>query len=116
MTNETENNKAYLVIEVINSSTIVVNAGRMDGVERGYKCRISAPERTIIDPSTGSYLGTLQLEKGSGIVTQAYEKFCVVRSFKGPLQHISMLMVSGAELEYAPFSEQIEAYDVVSFQ
>lgn len=107
-------NKSFRVIQIINTSTIVVNAGKKDGIDTGLKCEVFADTQTIIDPQTHTPLGDMELFKGRGVVTQVYEKFCVVRSYKQKMAGF-IPKIFHEDDEYIPFQDEVTSRDIVRF-
>lgn len=109
--------KKALVIEVIDNSKVVVNAGRINGIESGSQCQITAPSRDIIDPFTNENLGSLSLKKGYAQVTQLYEKFCVVRAYAIPRGINALIKIAaiGDEPAFIDFLEVVEIGDEAYF-
>lgn len=105
----------FRVIEVVNRSTVVVNAGKMHGLTSTHRCSIYAPPHHIVDPETRESLGDLELYKGEGVTTQVYEKFCVVRSAKKLSLVAIASIISRGDVEYCDFDEKVEVSDVVKF-
>ncbi len=115
MTTEQAISKIAKVIEVIDASTVVVNAGKMHGVKTGMRCRIVAPTRNAVDPDTGESLGEYNLHKGYGMVDDVYEKFSIVRGHDYTLSSMLSSIHSFGRGQHCQFDNAIDVHDLVSF-
>ncbi len=70
-------NKDYRVIKIIDDTSLIVNAGTNDGVEKGDYMQISGKGSIIVDPETNEELGRLDVIKDKLNVTKVYEKMCI---------------------------------------
>lgn len=68
------------VARVVDDFTVVINAGTLDGINQGNVVMIYDMDGTIVDPDTGEALGELEVVKGTGVVTNAQERFSTVVS------------------------------------
>ena len=66
--------KTFKVIKIINDKTLIINAGREDGVYNEDDIEIYSPGMEITDPDTGESLGTLDYVKATLEVTNAMPK------------------------------------------
>lgn len=68
------------VVQVLNEMEIVVNLGKVHGVEDGDEILVYRLGNEIIDPDTGENLGKLEYVIGHGTVLHAQEKMSTVIS------------------------------------
>jgi hypothetical protein len=69
-----------LVVEIIDSKTVVINKGKKDGITSEDKFLIYELREEIIDPLTNESLGQLRLKKGTAIVDDIQEKMTIITS------------------------------------
>lgn len=73
--------KSIQVVYIIDQYSVALNVGAIDNVELGQKFLIyTLSKDTIVDPSTGESLGSLEIVKGTGKVTHLQEKLCTISS------------------------------------
>lgn len=65
----------FNVIEIVNEKTIIVDCGRIAGVEGGDKLRILERGEKVYNPTTEENLGSLDLIKTTVEIVSLYEKF-----------------------------------------
>lgn len=72
------------IAKIISTKQIVVNAGSNDGLKVGDKLEIidKFGDEPIVDPDTGESLGTLDLIKGTVIVSKVYPHMAIADSPK----------------------------------
>lgn len=87
-----ENNKIYmsravdarplpaLVSKVLDSYTLVINRGMVDGLRKGQKFLVYSIQDEVIDPETGESLGHLEVVRGRGVITHVQEKMATLKS------------------------------------
>jgi hypothetical protein len=69
------------VVDVIDDSTLAINRGRRDGIERGQIFLIyELSDKLIIDPTDGRVLGYLEIAKGTGEVINVQENMSTIKS------------------------------------
>lgn len=68
------------VAHIIDSFTIVMNKGDIDGVSVGDTFRIVSLGNTITDPDSGEELGQLEIIKGNAKAIHVQEKFATLES------------------------------------
>lgn len=76
--------KEMKIAKIISTKQIVVNAGSNDGLKVGDKLEIidKFGDEPIVDPDTGESLGTLDLIKGTVIVSKVYPHMAIADSPK----------------------------------
>ena len=76
--------KEMNIAKIISTKQIVVNAGSNDGLKVGDKLEIidKFGDEPIVDPDTGESLGTLDLIKGTVIVSKVYPHMAIADSPK----------------------------------
>ncbi len=72
--------KTIKVAQIIDSFTLVINAGIADGLQKGIVVMIYDIGPHIIDPDTGDDLGALEIVKGTGVITHIQERIATVES------------------------------------
>lgn len=114
--------KPFYVAEVLNKSTVVVNAGENEGVKERMRCTVYARGQEIFDPISHESLGYLELLRGKGIVTQVQPNMCVVRACKFRLPNVwfSTVRALSERFEdddyiFSDFDEETLIGDVVKF-
>lgn len=114
--------KIFYVAQVIDKTTVVVNAGKNWGIRIGMHCIIFGEGQEIVDPMTNESLGILELLRGKAVVTQVQEKLCVVKSYKQKIGNaLSVLSAQfgehyeGDNLKYANFDDNVYVTDIVKF-
>ena len=77
----------YHVVEIMDDCTLLINYGFENGAKRGQLLRIYTPGEEIIDPITGTSLGTLDIIKAEVEITTAYSLFSICRrnAFNAPI-------------------------------
>lgn len=92
---------------------VVINKGRNAGIERGDQFLVFHRGPEIIDPETKESLGTLELLRGRGKITQVEDKFSVLESLetRGKPRVIAGITMT-VDREFAPF-EKVEIKDLV---
>lgn len=74
-------NKIFKIVEIIDSTKIVINAGSNEGIRENQRFLVySLDGKEIIDPDTGKSLGNLEVVKGTGIASFIQEKMCTIIS------------------------------------
>ncbi|MDU7947829.1 MAG: hypothetical protein E7J31_05270 [Clostridium sp.] len=74
-------NKIFKVVEILEQTKIVINAGSNHGIRDNQRFLIySLDGKEIIDPDTGKSLGHLEVVKGTGTATFVHENMCTVTS------------------------------------
>lgn len=68
------------VARIVDDFTVVINAGTVDGISQGNVVMVYDIDGTVKDPDTGETLGELEIVKGTGVVTNAQERFSTVVS------------------------------------
>lgn len=74
--------KQIKVIKIIDDKTLVINAGRENGIETGNDIEIYQPGNEIIDPDTNKSLGTLDYIKAELEVVNVYPKMSVCKDVR----------------------------------
>lgn len=72
--------KVIRVASIIDSHTIVLNAGSDDGIRASTSFLIYGQGEEVIDPETQESLGILEVVRGRGKVIHLQEKLCTVES------------------------------------
>lgn len=70
-------NDKFRVVRIIDDTSLVVNAGTENGVEKGDIMQICGVGATIVDPETKKELGCLDIVKAKLNVSEVYDKMCV---------------------------------------
>ena len=70
------------VAAVLNERELVVNLGSENGVAEGMKLKVMEPEREILDPDTGEFLGRFDREKVRVKVAEVNPKYSVGRTYE----------------------------------
>ena len=68
------------VAAIIDDTTLVLNAGAMQGVREGMVFAIVSEHQDIADPDTGESLGSWEIPKARVVVTHVQERLCTARS------------------------------------
>lgn len=72
--------KIYKIVKIIDDETIVINAGRSDGIICGTKFEIFEVGEEIFDPDNKKIkLGTLDTIKEIVTAVNVFEKMCICR-------------------------------------
>ena len=97
--------KEIRIAYIIDPSTLVLNVGNVDGIEKGQRFLVyGLSDDEIIDPQTGDSLGYLEIVRGTGSVSYVQEKMCIIQSDKPtPTTNLSIAHAIGA-VKYQPFS------------
>ena len=74
-----DNDKNFRIVEIIDSKTVIINAGTNNGVQEGTKFKIYESGKEIIDPVTKKSLGKLDIVKETVEAINVYEKMCLCR-------------------------------------
>lgn len=80
-----ENNEIYpaTIVDVVDDTTVAINRGANHGVKIGERFLVySLSKREIIDPETKKSLGYLEINKGTGRVTNVQDKMATIESDK----------------------------------
>jgi len=72
--------KDIKIAKVLNDYEVVINAGKIDGIDIGTRIIIYQIGEDILDPITSENLGKLEIIKGTGTVTHVQEKIATVES------------------------------------
>lgn len=98
------------IVKVIDSYTIVINAGTNKGVAVGKTMLVVGLGEDIIDPDTSESLGQLEIVRGRGRVTHVQERMATLRSSefeKQPdIKEIKKISSSGKSAIAAMFGPQ----------
>jgi hypothetical protein len=70
--------KIIKVAQIIDSFTLVINAGLADGLRKGTVVMIYDIGPHIIDPDTGDDLGALEIVKGTGVISHIQDRIATV--------------------------------------
>ena len=70
----------YKVAKVIDEYTLVINAGKNQGIKSGFKFLIYSIGEDIKDPDTGESLGKLEVIKGTAKVSHVQDNISTVKS------------------------------------
>jgi hypothetical protein len=65
------------VVRILDTRTVVIDLGELDGVQPGMRFGIFTPREDIQDPSTGVVLGQLELRKATVRAGAIYPRFTV---------------------------------------
>jgi hypothetical protein len=69
------------VVEIINEYRVVINRGKLDGIQLGQPFLIYIlSSKEIIDPETQDSLGYLEIVKGRGKVVHIQERMATIES------------------------------------
>jgi len=96
----------YKVIKILDSETILLNAGKLDGINIGDKFEIFVAGKEIFDPDTKKSLGTLDTIKEIVTADSVLEKMCICR------HHNKSTMSSFIGLTSLYVSESIKTLNV----
>jgi hypothetical protein len=70
-----------MIAHVQDDYTVVINRGTDDGIKPGQRFLVySETNEEIQDPETGKSLGTLEIVKGTGIITHAQDRMATIKS------------------------------------
>ncbi|WZL82643.1 hypothetical protein QBE53_05905 [Vallitaleaceae bacterium 9-2] len=69
----------YRVIEILDTTSIIINYGKKDGANKNDKIRIVEIGEEIIDPETKESLGTLDSIKAELTIDTVYDNFSVCK-------------------------------------
>ena len=72
--------KDIRVAKVLDDYRVVINAGSVDGIEEGTRVLLYENGEDIVDPITQENLGTLEIVKGTGVVTHLQDRIATVES------------------------------------
>lgn len=67
----------YRVVKIINEYKIVINAGSENSIQTGQSLEIFTPGQDVIDPKTGTKLGSLDYTKARLTVTDIFPRMCI---------------------------------------
>jgi hypothetical protein len=71
------------VARILNARELVINRGRIDGVERGMRFAVmDAKGENVTDPETGKVLGSIHRPKVRVAVVQVEEHMSVARTYE----------------------------------
>lgn len=65
------------IIRILDDHTVVVNLGRIHGVERKMRFVIYTPSDQIVDPETNETLGSYRQRKGVVVANEVHERFMI---------------------------------------
>jgi len=65
------------VIRILDTTTLIVNAGTNDGIEAGTRFGIYTPVEDVVDPETEEVLGRYRRRKAVVVATSVYPRFTV---------------------------------------
>jgi hypothetical protein len=68
------------VVKVINETTVVIGAGKEQGVQEGMEFILFEVGEEIFDPETNESLGKLEIVKGHVFVTNVQERLSVAQT------------------------------------
>ena len=71
-----------LVAKVIDSQTVVLNKGALDGISEGNKFVVFSLGEEVHDPKTGESLGILEEVKGKGKVVHVQDRVCTIETYE----------------------------------
>ena len=71
--------KTYRVIEIIDNTSILINAGTRNGVSKGDLVRVIEIGENVIDPETKHCIGTLDYLKDELEIVVAYPSFSLCK-------------------------------------
>ncbi len=74
--------KEYKVVKIIDSKTIIINAGFKDNISTGDEFKIYCIGATIFDPETNEELGSLKVTKDIVYTYEVMEKMCMCKKKK----------------------------------
>jgi|ASRL01.1.fsa_nt_gi hypothetical protein len=69
----------YRVIEILDTTSLIINYGKIDGANKNDKIRIVEIGEEIIDPETKESLGTLDSIKAELTIDTVYDNFSVCK-------------------------------------
>lgn len=67
--------KSYKIIEIINSTNVLINGGIQQGLKEGETLEIYEPGEVVLDPETNTPLGTLDYIKDRIEIVTTYDNF-----------------------------------------
>ena len=70
----------YKIAKVVDEYTLVINAGKNQGIKSGFKFLIYSIGEDIKDPDTEESLGNLEVIKGIGKVSHVQDNISTVKS------------------------------------
>lgn len=68
------------IIRILDTTTVIINLGRKNGVTPQSIFRILGDPETIEDPASGEVLGSLTVVKAKARASQVYERFTIATS------------------------------------
>ena len=77
---ENAQKRSVKVAKVVDSSTVILNAGTNDGIRMGQRFLIYNIGEDIVDPDTKQNLGKLETVRGTGTVTHLQPTLATVKS------------------------------------
>lgn len=69
----------YKVIEILDPTRILINAGKNSGLTEGTELELFEPGEPVLDPETGRSLGTLDYIKDTVEIVTVYENFSLCK-------------------------------------
>ncbi len=74
-------NNVYKVVQILNSETLIINAGKNNGIMINDIFNILGTKVNVIDPDTKETLGTIRNTKETVTVTKVFDKMCECSHF-----------------------------------
>lgn len=98
-------NNIYKVVQILDSETLIINAGKKDGIILNDVFNILGTEVNVVDPDTKEMLGTIRNTKETVTVTKVFDKMCECSHFtNGSLAGIANSLAS----MYTSYKKQLD--------
>lgn len=96
------------IIKIINNSSVVVNAGKNEGIKEDELFKIMGEKGVpVTDPDTGKELGTLDAIKGIVKATHVYDKISILETEHSMRSMLINPLVNGFQERLKVDNEQI---------
>ncbi len=77
-----DENKPFVVVEVIDPYRCAINKGSEDGVQIGQRLLVYGLGKEIFDPISGDSLGVLEVVRGRGKVTHVQPRLATIETYE----------------------------------
>ena len=98
-------NSVYKVVQILNSETLIINAGKNHNIKENDVFCILGPEVDVIDLDTKERLGKIRNTKETVTVTKVFDKMCECSHFtSGSLVNLTNSLMS----IYGSYKKQLD--------
>lgn len=80
-------NEIFKIARILNMETVVINAGKNQGLSKGDILEIFEEPDPVFDPDTGNQIGSLAQRKALIIIIDTAENLSVCENYEKKISH-----------------------------